>query len=851
MREKFGVSKADFLARFNLTEEDVASQQPQPAAKRAPARPRAVPRGLSPSLDRLQSELQGRPQRQVPPPQPNPAPAPPPAPAPQGFDAPPPAGVTGFGAPPPAGVTGGQPEQEDPFPDWIDTSRLPTSEEEPEDEYDEQIELVDWSFFVAPPPAGYAADPSAGYVQDALSEPDDEPEDVDEGPEEEARERFEEAAGEPSAAEPGEDLGLVEDAKQYMMQLENNKDPRFQAAADAIRYIDSLVEEGKVLDVGKKQLADGFGFVIGSLQKLENDRKEFGDHEDDIMTAVYTLNTHYGNLSNDMLSTSRGMPGYLSERINHQVDYITRGPRQAPLQRRTSQWHSINTIWERNRIIDIMRLDDKFEYDLEGAENKARDEWNRIVDVVDELTPNAPEEKKEELRKEFALLVLGRQDQASMSQGMDFDAAERLMKSIISNGYDGNKDFTASIPKFKEYEENGRDVTIDEQAVLSAQMSFTPQGAQEELENIPEDWQKDLMPYFIEFGHKAIKFINMGSKVIGDTPKAIVEGSPEGHNILAEAQELYAQVMNAYTHLMMVPTTVKMMAEDEGQVFKEAYKIKEVVVSYKDKFGIESSEGERQLTPQEQKEIGHVDVGERGRVKKRREHRNRKWETEQRARDKFLDLLKHSGRIWDYYKKRRDYMTALRSGEMGVDRQEEKLEEERILNNVNIWLGKSVDRWKDAAFSATTKENRIWHINKALEWYAKADRELFKRLAESWLDEEKIAKIEQQQLELRKRKYDDLLFEIENPIGENAPGATGVKYRVPKQVNYNVVEALREHVNSIDEKWERAKREAQDLAVVKFEPGDKGKYNRRDARIATQKTAWMADVFFRYATLMS
>jgi hypothetical protein len=197
-------------------------------------------------------------------------------------------------------------------------------------------------------------------------------------------------------------------------------------------------------------------------------------------------------------------------------------------------------------------------------------------------------------------------------------------------------------------------------------------------------------------------------------------------------------------------------------------------------------------------------------------------------------------------------MTALRSGELGIDRQEEKLEEERILNNVNIWLGKSVDRWKDAAFSSTITDKRNWNINEALKWYAKADRELFKRLAESWLDDEKIAKIEQQQLELRKRKYDDLLFDIENPIGENTPGATGVQYKVPKQVNYNVVEALRAHVNNIDEKWERAKSAAQDLAVVKFEPGDKGKYNRRDARVAaTQKTAWMADVFFRYATLLS
>jgi hypothetical protein len=595
MREKFGISTADFLARFDLTEDDVAAQHPQPAAKRAPARPRAVPRGAAPSLDRLQSELQGRPQRQAP------APAPIPAPVTQGFGAPPPAGVTGFGAPPPAGVTGQPEPQEDPFPDWIDTSRLPTSEEEPEDEYDEQMELVDWSFFGAAPPAGYATDPSAGYVQDALSEPDDEPEDVDEGPEEEAKERFEEAAGEPSAAEPGEDLGLVENAKQYMMQLENNKDPRFQAAADAIRYIDGLIEEGKVLDVGKKQLADGFGFVIGSLQKLENDRKELGEHEDDVMQAVYTLNTHYSNLSSDMLSTSRGMPEYLSERINRQVDYITRGPQQAPLQRRTSQWHSINTIWERNRVIDIMRLDEKFEYDLEGAENQARDEWNRIVDVIDELAPNAPEEKKQELRKEFALLVLGRQDQASMSQGMDFDAAERLMRSTITSGYDGNTDFTANVPKFKEYEDNGRDVTVDEQAILSAQMSFTPQGAQEELENVPEDWQNDLMPYFIEFGNKATKFINMGTKVIGDTPKDIIAGSSEGHDILAEAQELYSQVMNAYTHLMMVPTAIKTIAEDEGQVFKEAFKIKEVVALYKDKFGIEGDEGERQLTAAEQK----------------------------------------------------------------------------------------------------------------------------------------------------------------------------------------------------------------------------------------------------------
>jgi len=742
MLEKFGVTQEEFLALFGFPGgKEEPRPEPEPAPESAPPSS-GEGWGFAAPLEQAIPVEQALLGRPAPKPAPAPKPIPRPAPVPK-----------------PAPERAPVPVEQALLPEWMDPSWLPSESEEPEFTEEELAQLPHLKLVEFPPskkPAKPEPKPSA--IPELEIPPAARPK------------------PEPSP-EPPPALDTVNGAAKYLLSLENTHD-EFKLVADAIRGTTKTLASKRT----PKVTANDLGFAIGTLESMLQKPGLLGRNKTNIEKAANTLINYYSEKVDKL-------PADYQERVNRQVIRQVEGPKKRPLQRRSSQWHGENVIYTRNRAIDIMRNEE--DVSAESAEEQAQDEWNRIIEIIDKEATAFGDEDKKNLRILFGKKILG---------SGSFDQSEQEIRDLINRGPEDYDDF------YKDVNPDALDTTEALQ-VLTSRAAIT-----EEIEDLPEEYVKKLTPKIAEFGNLAQQLLKIGEDL---EPMLETRGKlPE--EALLKIQHLYNKAVSLSISISNTPTEVKTKAFNDGEIFKTIFALSSKIADYTETFGIEELESTEPITGLE---LAEADLRIFDPTKKKApvggKPRKRSKEVEDAARETYMNLIRYMGRLEDFYKKKRDYHLGptkktttegdiyQETNEEFVRRRNLKKENDRVRTTDIKQIMREVNLWKSLAFKRA--ENIDAEIQKAINIHQAADRSLFQRLAQSWLDVGTISQIENERLNDRINKLTDTLDYIK---------------KFPRQTNFFVTQALENHVNNIRNMWEEAKASAPVLSEEeKFKPG--------------------------------
>ena len=632
---------------------------------------------------------------------------------------------------------------------------------------------------------------------------------------------------------PVEDLSDPDDAMDYLLNLEGSH-PALNAVAIGIREATEAIMDGD-----RKTIADALGFVIGSLQSLIQ-TPALGKDKVNIENAAQALREHFSK-------EVRKLPKEFQERVNKQMLRQVEGPKPRQLQHRSSQYHGENTIYSRNRSIQILRDED---ISVGQAEEQANDEWNRIVEVVREGATKFDDAGKQALQTLFAKKVLG---------DGDFDRAEHEVRDLMTRGPD---------PRSSEfYREVDVNISADD-ALEHADELADRELVRDEIDKLPPEYMQKLGPMFVEFGKLAKELIKLGAdwqnqvELTGGAQtffsgKSEREAATEGLKI----QQMYNRAIGLSIDIASTPTEIKTQAFAGGDIFKNVYVLQSQINGYAEALGMETLESSEDISGADLVASGLsiFDPSKKHPPKGDAKNRFRKKETEDAARARFLYLIKTQGKIGDYYKKRREYFEGPvrrrtpeegRRGEEGRletkeeywDRTKIDKEKRRMRNNDSNRIKREANKWKEAALTLGEPEGAIKSIEYITNLHRKIDARAFKEMARSWLTPEDISQMNSERLADRK----SLLLETYYFLVRER---TFPKLPYPIQLNYYVMKGFENHIKNIQAMWDEAKANAPKVVPESemFEPGIWTEDALRSKRLAS--TLFMTGIFCKYTSV--
>lgn len=686
---------------------------------------------------------------------------------------------------------------DDAVPSWYNPAwQLPkarSNEDEPEMVFDDLVkgfeEVEPFEFPSKPKPRK----PRAKAQPKAAPEPvESEPETV-----EFLSEDLEPVTEEPEP-QAGHDLSDFDAAKDYLMSFEG-KSPAFDTVIDAIIEVTNILALSKQ-NRSQKQVANALGFVMGSIESLIKNPYTLGDDKDKIVQAARTVNEFY---SKQVVTLN---PDY-QEMVNNQIDLQVQGPKPRPLQRRSSAWHGENIIFTRNRAIDILRNEENVT--VTQAEEQAQDEWNGIVEIIQDKAKNFSPGDKATFQSMFAKAILG---------GDTFETAAQYIEGLIDRGPDQSDTFYDDI-----------DTDVDDDEILQTLDNMSDEGSvDEEIEDIPdEDVRAKLKPLIIEFAQSAHKLLKEGMHWEGREPP------PE---VMDVAQELYQHVISLSSKISSTPQDLKEKAFDNGNIFKDIYIATSKVNDYTATFGIENVDAPN-VTGAELAEMGNMTISDPTKKKFTDEDkalqgpqkkRIRNPEVEKAAHERYMDLIRHHGRLADYYNQRRQ-RSAMKEPALRGRGEERRMETEeefaarrdpakekvRLTKKDATLVNSEADSWKRAGLNKKNQRSTIATLRtRNLENMMK----FWRGTIRSWLPKETLDPIVTRRFDDRVQKLTAALDHLKS---------------YPLQVNPEVVDALEDIIQKLPEAWSSTKEkvEIESLRSSRvFRPGEWTEWDQESRR---------------------
>lgn len=685
---------------------------------------------------------------------------------------------------------------------WFDPNAF--SDEVPELSPDEwsapQLDLIEFSPGSPSAPSAPATTPAAPttslfdeWIDDDDEDEPEEPKELIETPPTEPTPKPE---PEPTPAAPigttSESTGRIDDAIDLILNLEHRNPELYGEVSDAIRAAESVVQSD---EVNPKTASQALGFVIGSLQSLIN--KVDGPEKDLVIKNAQLLEEYYSEEAKDRIEIG----SKLDEDMHKLIDKIVQGPKARPPMKLRSDWHDAGTLYRHNRAIDI--LDNNPDVEEEEAQQRAIEEWAVIEETIDRLHPQMSPEDKQAEQEHLANLVMKNEGLESFKDGL------RKYIEAAKKGFTVQKknEFYTDVPEI----EDGQEAEAAE--VLSGDVYI-----EEGLEGMPDSYAEQLQPLIKKFAELSNQFIKIGDHWQDQYESSGGQISGDRYEAAKiDAQQLQKKIINLGTEISSIPTEIKTQAFEDGAIFKEIHALMKAMERYYPVLGIIGmGEGLGQsLTESERIEAlkGHSGLMEGGGGAKAPgagKGRIRNEVIQERARQAYLAHLKRSGRIRDYFKKRREYYyDKLREDAEDI----EKRRIRRDMRQVNTEPGK----WTEAGMTIGTRDQpldkkRQVLINKAIAKHKKDLQMLWQRLNNSWLPEEQKTEIAQQRYDDRVKKLNETLSYMESQ---------------PRQFHPDVVTALRDHIGNLRQYFNDAKEQAEQLPPEeKFKPGERTEADR-------------------------
>ncbi len=620
-------------------------------------------------------------------------------------------------------------------------------------------------------------------------------------------------------ASPEQDLSKLDDAKAYLLSFKGS-DPIFDTVANAINGVTDLLAASRQ-NRSQKMLANALGFVIGSTEALLRKQDSFGKNKDQIVHAANTLKDFYSE-------QSKGLDPKYQEKVNDQIVRQVDGPKPRPLQRRSSKFHGENIIFTQNRSIDIMRGEGAT---AQQAEEQAQEDWNGIVETVAKNGSKFNPGDQATFRSMFAKAMLG---------GDSYEDAQQYIIGLMERDQTEKDTFYDGIDPDSESEED-----IKEELKDISDEEFVSN----ELEELPEEYKNQLVPQIIEFAELSYNLLKIGA----DWEDRIKKQQEMPIELQDKIQEVYNKVIALSGKISSTPQDVKSKAFEDGNIFKIVYIATSMVNDYTNTFGIEQVDRTDPIATAEAFDLG-LTVQDPTKKTLTEEEKNlpqkkrvRNKEIEDKAKRKYMDLVRFHGDIAGYYGQRARYSAMKepamrgRGEERKVETDEEFLarrdpaqEKRRIKNPDRNSIIEEVNGWKDIGLSKGNPRNKISalrqkHINTLTKMWRSVGR--------SWLPDSVLQDLLRLRLDDRISKLTDALNHIKS---------------YPPKANKEVIDALEKHIESLPILWDETKDLVNQESIRssrKFRPGEWAEWQQKERRGVTSSIEYFVNTFCKYASM--
>jgi hypothetical protein len=616
---------------------------------------------------------------------------------------------------------------------------------------------------------------------------------------------------------PPADLSDFNTAKSYLLSL---KGTLFDGLTNAIDNVTNLLAASRQ-NRSQKMLANALGFIIGSIEALLRNQDSFGKNKEQIVQAANTVKEFYSE-------QSANLDPKFQEKVNEQIVRQVDGPKPRPLQRRSSKFHGENVIFTQNRSIDIMRNEG---VTAQQAEEQAQEDWNGIVETVEKNGSKFSPGDQATFRAMFAKAMLG---------GDSYEDAQQYIIGLMQRDQTKKDTFYDGIDPDSESEEDIKDELkdiSDEEFVSN------------ELEGVPDEYKTTLTQQITEFAELAYNLLNIGA----DWEDRIKKQQEMPIELQDKIQEVYNKTIALSGKISSTPQDIKLKAYDNGNIFKVVYIATAIVNEYSETFGIEQVDQTDPIASAEAFDLG-LTVQDPTKKPLTEEEKNlpqkkriRNKEIEDKARRKYMDLVRFHGDIAGYYGQRARY-SAMKEPAMRGRGEERRMETEeefqarrdpaqekrRIKNPDRNAIIEETNGWKDIGLSKGNPREKIKtlrqkHINTLMK--------MWRSVEHSWLPDSILEDFIKLRLDDRVTKLTDALNQIKS---------------YPPRANKEVIKALEEHIQAIPKMWEETKDLVKQESVRssrKFQPGEWARWQQEKRRGVTSSLEYFIESFFKYASM--
>lgn len=618
---------------------------------------------------------------------------------------------------------------------------------------------------------------------------------------------------------PDKDLSNFEEAKAYMLSFKG-QDPLFDTVANAVNGVTDLLSASRQ-NRSQKMLANALGFVIGSLEALLRKQDTFGKNKDLIVQAANTLKNFYSEQSS-------GLDPKYQEKVNDQIVRQVDGPKPRPLQRRSSKFHGENIIFTQNRAIDIMRNEGTT---AQQAEEQAQEDWNGIVETVAKNGSKYSQGDQATFRSMFAKAMLG---------GDSYEDAQQYIIGLMERDQTEKDTFYDGIDPDSESEED-----IKEELKDISDEEFVGN----ELEEVPDEYKDKLIPQITEFAELAFNLIKIGA----DWEDRVKKQQEMPIELQDKVQEVYNKVIAISGKISSTPQDIKSKAFDEGNIFKVVYVATAMINDYANTFGIEQVDQTDPIARAEAIDEGLTitdptkkqPTEEDKALPQKKRIRNK--EVEDKAKRKYMDLVRFHGDIAGYYGQRARY-SAMKEPAMRGRGEERRMETEeefqarrdpaqekrRIKNPDRNSIIEEVNGWKDIGLSKGNPRSKISSLRQK---HINSLTKMWRSVGRSWLPDAILQ-------DLLKLRFDDRVTKLTEALNH-------IK-SYPPRANKEVIDALEKHIESLPKMWDETKDLVQQESVRssrKFTPGEWAEWQQKERRGVTSSLEYFIDTFCKYASI--
>ena len=570
---------------------------------------------------------------------------------------------------------------------------------------------------------------------------------------------------------------VIHDAVSAIEYLSNNKKPEVTEAVQAFINADQSLR----IEEDDRNIADALGIAIGKLKALsELSPSIFGD-DNNAKEAIELLVSYIEN-------NIRNLRPEVLPRVNKQ--YIQQVETTKPRfpQPKTSPWHGAKTIFLRNRTINIMR-----NQGLEQAQagEVAKGEWNKIVGLIDNVGGHLSPEDRITLQGMFTQQILG---------GSSWEETEKFITDYINIK-------SSHIDMFKNV--NVEEDDWQELAPMLKKRNLVLS----RLNNMPKDEAQALADKFVGFAKL--------SEGLGKLSESYVEGMQPSEEVMEKSHDIYNRIVSLGQQILTTNPAYIQNAQ-EGQpnspskdrqrpwpLFEEAYAIFKNMSNIAKTLGIPTlvevdvskgglqSASLHQINPVRKREPRAEGGPTRARNPEKAREDIKRFYAEIAAEGNRPGFLETKKKYWEKFREKRpgetDEEYQARINAVDENKRIRNPDYKQNKNEVKIW------KYLASVPGSELTESQTEIISKIKTAHAKRTLALFTRMAESWLPEDTLEKIEKELLARQETDHTRALKELQKDPNSNQM----------------VLQELAKHIESLPEYFRVAKIQVQNSDIPK------------------------------------